>query len=66
MTGVTEAPHSAAGLPGGIRLVKPNRLLILACSQRKCRCEDRPYPIDYYNGPFWQTLRTVDAEGHFA
>lgn len=41
-------------------VVKPHRLLILACSNVK-RVSVRPMPArDRYDGPLWQTLRRVD------
>lgn len=37
----------------------PRRLLILACSQRKRPGTDRMPAIQRYDGPLWQTLRTL-------
>ena len=50
-------------MPG---LPKSRRLLILACSQRKRRDLTRPLAIDFYDGPLWQTLRTVHHVGAHA
>lgn len=47
-------------------LIKPDRLLILACSQRKHRSGQPELAIDYYDGPLWQTLRAVDPDGSHA
>lgn len=50
-------------IPG---MPKSRRLLILACSQRKRHDLAHPLPIDFYDGPLWQTLRTVDHAGALA
>lgn len=42
---------------------KSRRLLILACSRRKRRDLARSLAIHFYDGPLWQTLRTVDHAG---
>lgn len=59
MNAVPEMPI-IAGMP------KSSRLLILACSQRKRRDLPTPLAIDFYDGPLWQTLRTVDHAGAHA
>jgi hypothetical protein len=46
--------------------LKSNRLLILACSQRKRPDEGRIAAIERYNGPLWQSLRAVDPTGSLA
>lgn len=45
------------------RALKPARLMILACSQRKRPDPGRIPAIDRYDGPLWQTLRTIDRDG---
>ncbi|MGC9272162.1 hypothetical protein [Acidiphilium sp.] len=54
---------AAPELPIIPRMPKSRRLLILACSQRKRRDLARSLAIDFYDGPLWQTLRTVDHTG---
>lgn len=39
---------------------RPRRLLILACSATKTKDPGRIPAYQRYNGPLWQTLRTVD------
>ena len=43
-----------------------NRLLILACSETKRDDAGRIPALLRYDGPLWQTLRTVDPEGRAA
>lgn len=43
-----------------------DRLLILACSATKRSDEGRISARDRYDGPLWQTLRTVDPDGRLA
>jgi hypothetical protein len=40
-----------------------SRLLILSCSARKDPNPERIPAIERYDGPLWQTLRTVDPDG---
>ncbi len=56
----------ASELPIITGMAKSRRLLILACSQRKRRDLTQPIAIDFYDGPLWQTLRTVDHAGAHA
>jgi len=51
---------------GDQRKLKPHRLLLLACSQRKRGDEGWIKAIDRYNGPLWQTLRVADPRGDLA
>jgi hypothetical protein len=43
-----------------------SRLLILSCSARKDPNPERIPAIQRYDGPLWQTLRTVDPDGKLA
>lgn len=45
---------------------KPTRLVIIACSQRKRPDAGLLPAIDRYDGPLWQTLRTIDRPGTLA
>lgn len=45
---------------------KPDRLVILACSRRKRPDAGLMPAIDRYDGPLWQTLRTIDRPGRIA
>ena len=55
-----------AQLPEIDRKQVKRRLLILACSSTKRADTDRIPARDRYNGPLWQTLRTVDPTGDLA
>jgi hypothetical protein len=57
--------HGMAHIPGPPEK-KARRLLILACSGRKRGDEGRIPARERYDGPLWQTLRTVDPNGHLA
>lgn len=46
--------------------LSPRRLLILSCSATKRTGPKYMPAIDRYDGPLWQTLRTVDPDGKLA
>ena len=43
-----------------------HRLLVLACSATKTDSPGRIPALERYNGPLWQTLRTVDPDSSLA